>query len=125
MRGLINMERQDYIDQINELKASNKRLIDIIDTLKQTLDTVTASNKRNEELVVKLTAQVEQLQKMIKNLEDKNRRHNKHAFGKSSLKKHKRDDEKESREEDKEDYESMTPEVVIAKQKSQNLVKQE
>ncbi len=125
MRGLINMERQDYIDQINELKASNKRLIDIIDTLKQTLDTVTASNKRNEELVVKLTAQVEQLQKMIKNLEDKNRRHNKHAFGKSSLKKHKRDDEKESREEDKEDYESMTPEVVIAKQKSQNIVKQE
>ena len=121
MRGLINMERQDYIDQINELKASNKRLVDIIDTLKQTLDTVTASNKRNEELVVKLTAQVEQLQKMIKNLEDKNRRHNKHAFGKSSLKKHKRDDEKESREEDKEDYESMTPEVVIAKQKKSKL----
>ena len=113
MRGLINMERQDYIDQINELKASNKRLVDIIDTLKQTLDSVTASNKRNEELVVKLTAQVEQLQKMIKNLEDKNRHHNKHAFGKSSLKKNKRTDEKESREEEKEDYESMTPKMVI------------
>jgi hypothetical protein len=44
---------------------------------------VTASNKRNEELVVKLTAQVDQLQKMVKNLEDKNQRHNKHTFGKS------------------------------------------
>ena len=98
------MERQDYIDQINDLKATVKRLLDIIDTLKQTLDSVTASNKRNEELVVKLTAQVEQLQKMIKNLEDKNRRHNKHTFGKSSLKKNKRADEKESREEEKEEY---------------------
>ena len=81
------MERQDYIDQINDLKASNRRLMDRIDTLKQTLDSVTASNKRNEELVVKLTAQIDQLQKMVKNLEDKNQRHNKHTFGKSSLKK--------------------------------------
>ena len=77
--SLSDMERQDYIDRINELKASNedlkatiKRLLDMIDTLKQTLDSVTASNKRNEALVVKLTAQVDQLQKMLKNLEDRN-----------------------------------------------------
>ena len=68
----MDMERQDYINQINDLKATQKRLLDMIDTLKQTLDSVTASNKRNEELVVKLTAQVDQLQKMIKNLEDNN-----------------------------------------------------
>ena len=80
-----DMERQDYIDQINDLKAANKRLLDMIDILKQTLDSVTASNKRNEELVIKLTAQIDQLQKMIKNLEDKNQRHNKHTFGKSIL----------------------------------------
>ena len=98
------MERQDYIDQINDLKAANKRLLDMIDILKQTLDSVTASNKRNEELVIKLTAQIDQLQKMIKNLEDKNQRHNKHTFGKSSLKKNKRAEEKQSREEEKEDY---------------------
>ena len=66
--SLSDMERQDYIDQINDLKASNRRLMDMIDTLKQTLDSVTASNKRNEELVVKLTAQIDQLQKMVKNL---------------------------------------------------------
>ena len=101
---LSDMERQDYIDQINDLKATNKRLLDMIDTLKQTLDTVSASNRRNEELVRKLTDQVELLQKMIKNLEDRNNRHNKHAFGKSSLKKNKRVEEKKSREEDKEDY---------------------
>lgn len=79
------MERQDYIDQINELKSSNSRLLDMIDTLKQTLDSVTASNKRNEALVVKLTAQVDQLQKMIRDLQDRNNRHNKNTFGKKSL----------------------------------------
>ena len=67
---MCDMERQDYINQINDLKATIKRLLDMIDTLKQTLDSVTASNKRNEELVVKLTAQMDQLQKMVKNLED-------------------------------------------------------
>ena len=66
------MERQDYIDQINDLKASNRRLMDMIDTLKQTLDSVTASNKRNEELVVNLTAQIEELQKMVKSLKNTN-----------------------------------------------------
>ena len=54
----MDMERQDYIDQINDLKGYVKQLLGMIDTLKQTLDSVTASNKRNEELVVKLTAQM-------------------------------------------------------------------
>ena len=53
--ALSDMERQDYIDQINDLKASNRRLVDMINTLKQTLDSVTASKKRNEELAVRLT----------------------------------------------------------------------
>lgn len=66
------MERQDYIDQINELKLSNSRLLDIIDTLKQTIDTLTASNKRNEALVVRLTAQIDELQQLVRNLDDRN-----------------------------------------------------
>ena len=69
---LSDMERQDYINQINSLQATIKNLLSMIDTLRQTLDSVTASNKRNEELVVKLTAQIDQLQKMVKNLEDRN-----------------------------------------------------
>ena len=92
--SLSDMERQDYIDQINDLKASNRRLVDMIDTLKQTLDSVTASNKRNEELVVKLTAQIDQLQKMVKNLEDRNQRHNKNTFGQKTHKAKKRVDDK-------------------------------
>ena len=66
------MERQDYIDQINELKSSNSRLLDMIDTLKQTIDTLTASNKRNEALVVRLMAQIDELQQLVRNLEDRN-----------------------------------------------------
>ena len=82
--SMCDMERQDYIDQINDLKATNRRLVEMIDTLKQTLDTVTASNRRNEELVSKLTAQIEQLQKMVRDLQDRNNRHNKNIFGKKS-----------------------------------------
>ena len=122
--SLSDMERQDYIDQINDLKASNRRLIDMIDTLKQTLDSVTASNKRNEELVVKLTAQIDQLQKMVKNLEDKNQRHNKHTFGKSSLKKNKRAEDKKSREEEKEDYDGNHDNRAQASENTDNKIDQ-
>ena len=122
--SMCDMERRDYINQINDLKATIKRLLDMIDTLKQTLDSVTASNKRNEELVVKLTAQVDQLQKMVKNLEDKNQRHNKHTFGKSSLKKNKRVEEKKSREEDKEDYDGNHDNEAQISENTDNQVDQ-
>ncbi len=64
------MNRQDYINEIEDLKATNKRLLDMIGTLKQTLNSVTASNKRNEDLIRNLTAQIDVLQKMIKDLQD-------------------------------------------------------
>ena len=122
--SMCDMERQDYINQINDLKATIKRLLDMIDTLKQTLDSVTASNKRNEELVVKLTAQIDQLQKMVKNLEDKNQRHNKHAFGKSSLKKNKRVEKEKSREEDKEDYDGKHDNEAQISENTDNQIDQ-
>ena len=87
---LSDMERQDYINQINDLKGYVKQLLGMIDTLKQTLDTVSASNRRNEELVKKLTAQIEELQRLVKNLEDRDRRHNKNTFGQKTHKAKKR-----------------------------------
>ena len=64
------MERLEYINQIKTLQADNRHLLDLIETLKLTLDSVSASNRRNEELVKKLTAQIEDLQRMVKNLEE-------------------------------------------------------
>ena len=71
-QSLSDMERQDYIDQINDLKSTVRRLLDMTDSLKQALDTVSASNRRNEELVKSLTSQIESLQKTIRDLTDRN-----------------------------------------------------
>ena len=80
------MERLEYINQIKTLQADNRHLLDLIETLKLTLDSVSASNRRNEELVKRLTAQIEELRRMVKNLEDRNRRHNKNTFGQKTHK---------------------------------------
>ncbi len=111
---LSDMERQDYIDKINELKYLNRRLLGMIDTLKETLDSVTASNTRNEKQVKLLTAQIEDLQRMIRNQEERNRRHAKNTFGQKTHKEKKRVDVsrtngddtggKQGRDEEKDDY---------------------
>lgn len=129
--SLSDMERQDYIDRINELKASNedlkasnRRLLEMIETLKQTLDTVSASSRRNEELVKRQTEQIEQLQKMIRDLQDRNNRHNKNTFGKRSLKKNKRAEEKRGREEEKEDYDGNHGDSAQDSQPSEGQIDQ-
>lgn len=124
------MERQDYIDKINELKDLNKRLMGMIDTLRQTLDSVTASNTRNEKQVKVLTAQIEELQRLIRNLEEKNRRHNKHTFGQKTHKGQKRVDSKrgvgegadgrQGRDEEKEDYDGSQESSGAEPDSSQN-----
>lgn len=76
--------------------------------MKQTLDTVSASSRRNEELVKRQTEQIEQLQKMIRDLQNRNNRHNKNTFGKSSLKKNKKAEETRGREEEKENYDGIS-----------------
>ena len=68
---LSDMERQDYINQINSLQATIKNLLGMIETLRQTLESVNASSKRNEDLVKKLSAQIEEYQKQIRNLEER------------------------------------------------------
>lgn len=103
-KPLSGMERQDYIDQINDLRATVRRLLDMIDTLRQTLGTVSASDRRNEQLVKKLTAQVDALQRAVRNLEDRNRRHNKNTFGKKTHKANKQAKGTAGRDEEKEDY---------------------
>lgn len=94
------MERQDYINQTNSLQATIKNLLNMIDTLRQTLDSVNASSRRNEELVKKLSAQIEEYQKQIRNLEERNRRHNKNTFGHKTHKVRKRVEDSRANGED-------------------------
>lgn len=65
------MDRTDYESQINDLKATVGWLLDIIDKFRLTLESVNASNKRNEELVKKLSAEINEYQSLIKSIKDK------------------------------------------------------
>ena len=102
--SLSAMERSDYEVQIRDLKETNVRLLEMIKTLQLTIDSLNVSNKRNEELVKNLLMQVSDLQKMIADLEDRNRRHNKNTYGKKSHKGKKSVDDKPSRDEEKDNY---------------------
>jgi len=65
------MDRTDYESQINDLKATVGWLLDIIDKFRLTLESVNAINKRNEELVKKLSAEINEYQSLIKVIKDK------------------------------------------------------
>ena len=52
------MERQDYINQINSLQVTIKNLLNMIDTLRQTLDSVMASTMSVDEYFDELISQV-------------------------------------------------------------------
>ena len=105
--SLSDMERSDYEAQIRDLKETNDRLLEMIKTLQLTIDSLNASNKRNEDFVKNLLKQVADLQKMIADLEDRNRRHNKNTYGKKSHKAKKSVDDKPSREEEKDNYDGF------------------
>ena len=123
--SLSEMERSDYESLIRDQQATIRNLLEMIKTLQLTINSLHASNKRNEELVKNLTKQVSDLQKMIADLEDRNRRHNRNTYGKKSHKAKKSVDAKPSREEEKDDYDGShnTPACSCpnAKQEDENL----
>ena len=57
--SLSDMERQEYIDRIKSQQETIDRQTDMIKTLQLTLESVSSSNKRNENLIRNLTAQIE------------------------------------------------------------------
>ena len=128
--SMCDMERQDYLDKIQSQQDTINRMTDMIKTLQMTLESVNASNKRNERMVESLTKLVEDLRAEIRDLKDRNNRHNKHTFGKSSLKKNKCAESQTCREEDKEDYDgnhdaSHHDEKSVDEQIDQTKVKSE
>ena len=116
-KPLSDMERQDYIDQIQTLRDFNEQLKGTISCLTTSLE---SSDKKNASLEVQicnfqtqvshlqkiisdLTGEISSLREEVAKLNDRNNRHNQMIFGKKSQKSSSRHDEAKSREEEQMD----------------------
>lgn len=103
---LSDMERKDYeaqIAQLNEtIRQSNEFINRLMDQLKEQGQKAERAERRIEELM----DEVRELNKRIKDLVDRDKRHNKMSMGKKSFKKHNRVESKQSRQEEKDDYDN-------------------
>lgn len=84
--SLSDMDRQDYENQISGLKETIRTLQSMIKTLQLTIESLNASNSRNEKQNQELTSEIVALRKIIADLTDRDRRHNKNTYGKKSHK---------------------------------------
>lgn len=113
------MEREAFLETIQDLKESVKNANDMIRSLQSELD---RSNRLTEQylslitdlrsMIADLQKKLEEREKEISDLRDLNNRHNKMNFGnKSTSRKFKRPAQKRSREEEKEDCEGCNPDT--------------
>ena len=65
------MDRQDYENQISGLKETIRTLQSMIKTLQLTIESLNASNSRNEKQNQELTSEIVALRKIITELTDK------------------------------------------------------
>ena len=116
---LSDMEREAFLETIQDLKESVKNANDMIRSLQSELD---RSNRLTEQylslitdlrsMIADLQKKLEEREKEISDLRDLNNRHNKMNFGnKSTSRKFKRPAQKRSREEEKEDCEGCNPDT--------------
>lgn len=104
---LADMERQDYINQINSLRNALEQFKEANSLLRSAME---SSNERNEaqvgrlhEIISGLTDEIRSLRKEVSKQTDYNKRHNKMSFDKKSQKSSSTQDKNKSREEEKMD----------------------
>ena len=104
---LADMEREDYINQINSLRNALEQFKEANSLLRSAMD---SSNERNEsqvgrlhEIISGLTDEIRSLRKEVSKQTDYNKRHNKMSFDKKSQKSSSTQDKNKSREEEKMD----------------------
>lgn len=102
--SLSDMERQDYENQISGLKETIRTLQSMIKTLQLTIESLNASNSRNEKQNQELASEIVALRKIIADLTDRDRRHNKNTYGKKSRKSGGHTHENADRTKEKDDY---------------------
>lgn len=119
--SLPDMERADYLAQIKSLSDTVSQFKDMISYLKAAHESDVAGKSmlhaqllKFEELIVSLTNELSSLRKELAKQNDRNNRHNKQTFGKSSLKSGTRQESKPSREEEKQQY--STPDSLAGEE---------
>lgn len=104
-KPLADMERQDYIDTINDLRNTIESLRMTMATLQATIDTLNRNARRQEAEAARNNELIDTLKRQNEYLESLNSRHNKHRFGGMTLSQKSRTvNKKKGRDEEKEDY---------------------
>ena len=92
------MERQDFINTINDLRSTIESLRLTIATLQRTIESLHDGEKRYKE-------EIDELRRQCEYLESLNKRHCKNRFsGKTLSQKNRTENKKKGRDEEKQDY---------------------
>ena len=123
---LSEMERQDYISQINSLKETTEEFKEMNVVLKQAFTSSEQGRERAQMqiealqgVISNLSKEIALLRKEVSRQTDYNKRHDKMSFGKKSLSSSVRQEAKRSREESKMDYDGSGKGANSASDKSE------
>ena len=96
------MERQDFINTINELRSTIESLRLTIATLQRTIE---SGEKRYKQQASAYEEKIADLSRQCEYLESLNKRHSKNRFsGKTLSQKNRTENKKKGRDEEKQDY---------------------
>ena len=102
---LSDMDRQDFINTINELRSTIESLRLTIATLQRTIESLHDGEKRYKEQVSEYKEENDELRRQCEYLESLNKRHCKNRFsGKTLSQKNRTENKKKGRDEEKQDY---------------------
>ena len=104
-KPLSEMERQDFINTINDLRETISSLQMTVKTLQKTIDDLNANEKRHKKEIDGLHEMLEFFKNQCEYLQSLNNRHNKQTYsGKSLSQKQRSENKKKGRDEKERDY---------------------
>lgn len=102
---LSDMERQNFINTINELRSTIESLRLTIATLQRTIESLHDGEKRYKQQASAYEEKIADLSRQCEYLESLNKRHSKNRFsGKTLSQKNRTENKKKGRDEEKQDY---------------------
>ena len=99
------MERQDFINTINELRSTIESLRLTIATLQHTIESLHNGERRYKQQASEYEGKIAELRLQCEYLESLNKRHSKNRFsGKTLSQKNRTENKKKGRDKEKQDY---------------------